>query len=200
MRSTGEIGAILLRSVDKIRGNVRLEFVCGGRAVRAARSEYNALDRAARAFSARLDEVPELVASNLERLKDAEKTLRKLESELAGHRGRALYSDTNPNERGLRIVEKRFAQGPLGEDVRNEANAFTSGSKAVYIAVADSPPSAMLATSADANIHCGNSLKQALAEFSGRGGGSQTMAQGSFAGDTAAFIARLRELLFGAAV
>ena len=30
VRTTGEIGAILLRSTEKIRGNVRLEFLCGG--------------------------------------------------------------------------------------------------------------------------------------------------------------------------
>ena len=195
VRSTGEIGVILLRSIDKIRGNLRLEFVCGRRAVETARSDYNALDRAARAFSAKLDEVPQVAASMLERLKEAEKTRRKLEMDLADFRGRALYSETAPSNNGVRIFEKLLPTGPLGEEIRNEANAFTAGAKSVYIAIAESPASAMLAASPDANVHCGNVLKQALANFGGRGGGSQTMAQGSFTGDTRGFARLLRDLL-----
>jgi alanyl-tRNA synthetase len=198
VRSTGEIGAILLRSLDKIRGNVRLEFVCGNRAVQAARADYNVLDRAARAFSARFEEVPALIAANLERLKETDKTLRRLEGELAAYRGRALYAETAPDARGLRIVEKSIAQGPFGDDVRSEANAFVGGGKAIFIALAEAPASILLAASADANVHCGNVIKRVLAEFAGRGGGAANLAQGSFTGDTQAFRARLRELLAAA--
>ena len=62
VRTTGEIGAILLRSTEKIRGNVRLEFLCGNRAIRRARADFTALEAAARSFSASPDEVPVLVA------------------------------------------------------------------------------------------------------------------------------------------
>jgi alanyl-tRNA synthetase len=195
VRSTGEIGAILLRSVEKIRGNLRLEFLCGRRAILAARTSYNALDRAARSFSARLDEVPDLVAGTLERLKDAEKTRRKLDSELAGYRGRELFDKTNPNERGLRVLERIVPQGPLGDDVRNEANGFTAGSKAVYVAVSEVPSSIMLSASSDAGVDCGKLIKTVLSEYSGRGGGSATMAQGSFTGDATTVCKRVRELL-----
>jgi alanyl-tRNA synthetase len=195
VRATGEIGPILLRGVDKIRGNVRLEFLCGGRAVHRTGAEYTALDRAARAFSARWDEVPELVAANLDRLKEADKTRRKLESEIAGFRGRALHGETRPNERGLRVVARRVGQGPIGEDARNEANAFAAGGMAIFIAVSDQPTSVLVATSADTGIHCGNVLKAVLAEFSGRGGGAATLAQGSFSGDPDAFLRRLSDAL-----
>jgi alanyl-tRNA synthetase len=195
VRATGEIGPILLRGVDKIRGNLRLEFLCGGRAVSRTRSEYLALDGAARVFSAKWDELPDLLAANLERLKEADKTRRKLESEIAGLRGRALHGETNPNERGLRVVERRVGQGPIGDDVRNEANAFTAGGKAIFVAVSDAPASALIAASADTGIHCGNVLKPVLAEFSGRGGGAATLAQGSFSGDPDVFLRRLSDAL-----
>jgi len=38
VRRIGEIGSILTRKMDKVRGNVRIEFVCGLRAV--ARSPF----------------------------------------------------------------------------------------------------------------------------------------------------------------
>src|SRR5207244_1911109 len=39
VRNTAEVDPILLRKLEKIRGNVRIEFVCGLRAVRQARSD-----------------------------------------------------------------------------------------------------------------------------------------------------------------
>src|SRR4029434_2640281 len=42
VRSTGEIGPILLRRTEKIRQSVRVEFVCGGRAVGRARADFEA--------------------------------------------------------------------------------------------------------------------------------------------------------------
>jgi alanyl-tRNA synthetase len=112
VRATGEIGPILLRSVDKIRGNVRLEFLCGGRAVRRARADRDALEQIARLFSAPADETPALVAAQLDRAKEADKARRRLEAELASFRGQRLHADTAPNENGLRVVERVMPQGP----------------------------------------------------------------------------------------
>src|ERR1035441_6635074 len=44
VRTTGEIGPILLRRTEKIRQSVRVEFVCGGRAVRRARANSTRTD------------------------------------------------------------------------------------------------------------------------------------------------------------
>ncbi len=52
VRATGEIGPILLRKLDRIRGNLRIEFLCGGRAVARARADFDALSEIARVFSA----------------------------------------------------------------------------------------------------------------------------------------------------
>ena len=48
VRATGEIGPILIRKLDRIRGNQRIEFLCGGRAIARARADFEALvgDRA----------------------------------------------------------------------------------------------------------------------------------------------------------
>src|SRR5215469_1978880 len=43
VRSTSEIGPILLRKLEKIRGNTRVEFVCGMRAIKQARQDYRTL-------------------------------------------------------------------------------------------------------------------------------------------------------------
>src|ERR1051326_7067054 len=43
VRATGEIGPILIRRLEKVRGSVRVEFLCGMRAVKRAQAGYDAL-------------------------------------------------------------------------------------------------------------------------------------------------------------
>ncbi|MHB8838185.1 MAG: alanyl-tRNA editing protein, partial [Gemmatimonadaceae bacterium] len=69
LRATGEIGALLLRRVEKIRDNVRIEFVCGARAIRRARADFDGLSGIAERLSARIDEVPALVQARADEAK-----------------------------------------------------------------------------------------------------------------------------------
>ena len=59
VNASGQIGCIILRKIEKSRQGTRVEFVCGQRAVRMARRDYEALTEAAGLFSAQLWDVPE---------------------------------------------------------------------------------------------------------------------------------------------
>jgi alanyl-tRNA synthetase len=178
VRHTGEIGPILIRKLEKVRNTVRVEFLCGERAIRRARADFEALTRAAQIFSAPLDEVPELVASHLEAERAGDKLRQKLETELAGYQGRELYDQTAPDAAGLRRVVRRMASGSL-EGLRTIAQSFTAQPKAVFLGVIENPPSVLLAASADAGVDAGKLVKAAVTEAGGRGGGSPRAAQGS---------------------
>ena len=196
VRSTGEIGPVLLRKIEKIRGNVRLEFLCGMRSVRRARADFEALSQVAQVFSSALDDVPGLVAAQQAKLQDADKSRRKLAAELAVRRGRDLYDSSAPGPRESRVYETA-AQSGIGEEIRNEANGFVSQPKAVYLALCKSPPSLLLAVTADSGINAGEVLKRLLTEAGGRGGGTPQLAQGSVPDVAAldALVAKLRSML-----
>ncbi len=178
VRATGEIGPILIRKLDKVRQTTRVEFLCGGRAVRRARADYEALYKTAQLFRAQADEVPGLVAAHLETANTNEKARRKLEGELAVYQGRELYEATAPGPDGLRRVSRRIDRGSL-EELRGLAQSFTSQPKAVFVAALSDPPSVLLAVSADAGVDAGKLLKAALSEVGGRGGGTARVSQGS---------------------
>ena len=178
VRTTGEIGAVLIRKLEKVRQTVRVEFLCGGRATRRARADYDALNRVAQLFSSSLDEAPAMVAAQLETARAADKARRKLELDLAAYQGRELYRNTAPDAAGMRRVVRRASAGSL-EELRALAQNFTAQPKAVFVASLADPPSVMLAASADAGMDAGQALKAALAEAGGRGGGTARMAQGS---------------------
>jgi alanyl-tRNA synthetase len=179
VRATGEIGAALLRKTDKVRGNVRLEFLCGGRAVGRARADFDALTKIAQAFSCPLDDAPALVAAQLDRIQESEKARRKLAVELAQHRGRQLYEQAEAGADGMRRYVTRIAHGGIPDEIRTEAQSFTSQPKAIYAAVCADPASILLAASADSGVHAGNLLKAELQKAGGRGGGNAQLAQGS---------------------
>ncbi|HRJ20224.1 MAG TPA: DHHA1 domain-containing protein [Bryobacteraceae bacterium] len=179
VRATGEIGPIVLRRLDKIRGNVRVEFLCGRRALERLRADSSALAETARCFSSTVDEVPALVATLQNDSKESAKRLRKLASDLAGYRGRELYAATTPGTSGRRVMIDRCAAGALDDETRALANAYIAGPGAVFVAVLDDPPSLLLAASEDTGLNAGAMLKELLAGFEGRGGGTPRLAQGS---------------------
>lgn len=179
VRSTGQIGAILLRKTEKIRGQTRIEFLCGSRAIARARAGFEALDRTARLFSAAVDDVPQAAAALLEQAKQAEKARRKLAVELAGLRGRSLYESCPPDPGGLRVHVERLAAGPIDDETRALAQSFCAAGRGVFVAACQDPPSILLAAGADTGIDAGARLKAALEKCGGRGGGSSRIAQGS---------------------
>jgi alanyl-tRNA synthetase len=177
VRATGEIGPILLRKLDRVRGNLRIEFVCGGRAIARARADFEALSKIARVFSVSIDDAPAMVEAQREKLQETDRTRRRLATELAQASGRALYAETPTGADGIRRVLRRVES--LAEESRAEAQSFTAAGPAIFLAIAENPPSALLAATKDSGVHAGDVLKRALTEAGGRGGGNAVLAQGS---------------------
>jgi alanyl-tRNA synthetase len=178
VRATGEIGPILLRKVEKVRKSMRVEFVCGGRAIRRARGDYEAMTRIAGALSASIEEAPGLVASQVEQMHAAEKEARRLERELAGYRAKELYDASGPDSAGVRRVVVRRDRGPADE-LRALAQALLSLPRSVFVGAIVDPPSVMMAASEDSGVDAAAVLRAALSAAGGRGGGSPRLAQGS---------------------
>ncbi len=176
VRSTAEIGPVAIRKLDKIRGNVRIEFLCGLRAIGRAAADFDALSKVSRLLSAAPDEVPGLIESQTSRLIELEKAYRKLAAEAAQRQGRDLYESTAPGPDGLRRLLRKSR---IDDELRALAQGFTSGPKSVLIAICDDPPSLLVAASKDAGIHAGDLVKKAVSANGGRGGGSPVLGQGS---------------------
>ena len=176
VKTTAEIGAVLTGKSEKIRGTTRLEFVCGSRALRRARSDHRLLAAIGRTLSVPPEQTPELLAGLIEKNKALEKTSQRLATELARQEGTELFLATEPGPDGIRRVIQR---GPIDDAMRARAQAFVAGVKAVFLAVCDQPPSLLLAASADSGVHAGDRIKAAVTAAKGRGGGNQQLGQGS---------------------
>ena len=176
MRATGQVGAILVRRLEKYKKQTRVEFVCGARAIRAARADHEALAAMAAALSAGIDELPALVASQREALLAAESRARKLAESLAAYRSREMYDAAPAGVGGLRRIAATAASV---DELRLLASAITAMPAAVFVGRCDAPPTIVYAASDDSGRNAGAELKPVLAAHGGRGGGNSKVAQGS---------------------
>jgi alanyl-tRNA synthetase len=191
VRSTGEIGPVIVRRIEKYKKLSRVEFRCGRRALARARADFEALSGMAATMTAAIDELPALVAKQAANLHSADSERRKLSDELARYRARERYDATVPGIDGVRRIAERAA---TLDELRELAPAIALLPKAVFVGAAASPYAVVLAASEDSGLNAGATLKAALAAHGGRGGGSPRVAQGTV-GDAAALEAIVAALL-----
>lgn len=179
--STSQIGAVLIRGTERIRQSTRVSFLCGNRAIAAARADDALLTQLSRDLSATRPEIPATLARLKAEARVTAKERQSLREELANyHAARLLVEDPPANDR--RIVRRIFSDRDadyiklLGSRLISAA-AHTIGLLA-STQQQDAPAAVVLACSPELNQHAGELLRGTLSEFGGRGGGSPTLAQG----------------------
>src|SRR5215469_15531639 len=90
VKSTGQIGMILVRRCTKIRQDWRVEFVCGGRAERAARHDFQLVRETAEKLSCGTEEVVPAASRALAERDANYKKIRMLLQQLAEARNAAV--------------------------------------------------------------------------------------------------------------
>jgi alanyl-tRNA synthetase len=179
VRATGQIGGLLIRGTERMRQGIRVEFVCGVRAVVNARQDLHTLMRASTALSVGRREVADAVERLLAEGKVAHKARQKLTEEMATFHAAILLLEHPPHE-GRRVVRKTFADQDAGylKLLASRLVASAAHTCVLLAATQEEPARVVLAASPDWQIDCGGLLREALATYGLRGGGSPGMAQG----------------------
>ena len=189
---TGSIGVIAVLSAERLRGGVRVEFVCGGRALRCLRTFRDAVAGCIRHVSVAPEELP----AALERLqaenKEQRKAARDLQERLAGYEAAALASGAEEVS-GVRQVIQAL-NGRDQNTLKNMALAICGAPGFQVALFTTAPPyNAVVARSKDGTIDCAAALKALLAAFGGRGGGKPELALGGgLNGDLAQILSAAR--------
>ena len=179
VKTTGQIGGLLIRGTERMRQGIRVEFVCGMRAAVTARRDLSTLTHAAAALSVGRLDVAEAVDRLLAETRAAHKASQKLTEELAGYHAASLLLQ-HPEQGGCRLVRLVFT----GQDaayiklLASRLIASSSQTCALLATTQEEPARVVLAATADLKTDCGSLLREALAVYGLRGGGSPGMAQG----------------------
>jgi alanyl-tRNA synthetase len=177
VRSTGQIGCILVRKTEKVRQGVRLEFVCGLRAVRTARRDFQTLTDAAALFSTHIWELPQQVRRSLEDIKTAQKAQHSLLEEVAELQAREMLQSA-PERGGHKLVVCFFPGRDLGF-IKMLAQKLTKTEPAIaLLACGGQQPSLVFSQSSGLPHDMGALMKETVQRLGTRGGGNREMAQG----------------------
>ena len=175
---TGEIGSILLRRTERTKGNTRIEFVCGLRAVARARADAALLTTSARAFTASPEDLPSLVDAQFKRVADLERERKRLVADVSRLEAGKLWSEAPADANGVRRIRLPSLEGAV-RDGEPLVQALVALGSCVVLAVSPSTGGVMIGSSDGSGVDAGQALRAALQAVGGRGGGSPRLAQGS---------------------
>lgn len=176
-RSTGGVGLIAVLRISRQRGGTRVEFACGGRALRELRRLNAAASRAAEALSVGLDELPAATERAVAAQKAMAKELARAHAELDAAEALRLYG-AGEQVGDARIVRAAFAE-LSAERLRGLAQRIAAQPGGVALLGAGGARVALVAACApDSGRDAQALLKAGLAVLDGRGGGNRLLAQG----------------------
>ena len=192
---TGAIGLVAVLSSERLRGGTRLEFVCGGRALRALRTYRDAVAGCIRHVSVAPQELPAAVERLQSESKEQGKAMKDLLQRLAGFEAGALAARAEDVGGRRQVIEAIDGQDQNGLKAMALAICATPGFQVALFSTTR-PAVAVVARSKDVALDAAAVLKALMGEFGGRGGGRADVAQGGgLTGETGAVLARARELM-----
>jgi Ser-tRNA(Ala) deacylase AlaX len=177
LRSTAQIESVALLSTDRLRGGTRLFFVCGGR-VRRLLGEHEDRNASLRILLGASDaDLAAVAAAKLEQLAASERSVRRLEEELAESLAAALAAE------GGTLLERHLEGRDLAF-LQRVARLVSPRAKATLLfltATKDGAHAFALAAGEDLALDLAALGKEVARLLDGRGGGSGRVFQGKAA-------------------
>jgi alanyl-tRNA synthetase len=174
--NTGQVGLIKITATERRGGELRVSFLCGGR----ARADYARLQTLAQRLVARLstsqDELIEAVERRAAETQALRKDLAELEGQWIEATAAALWSAAD--DRGpVRVVAGAFDY-PFERTKRIVQALRARPGAVVLLGVRGERPQLVFARADDVALDVGALLRTAVAAGGGRGGGRPDFAQG----------------------
>src|SRR5467141_4044039 len=177
VKSTGQIGLILVRRCSKVRQDWRVEFVCGGRAERIARRDFLRLRETAKKLSCSFDETVSAATRALAERDANFKNSRAVVQRLAEAEATLALQSAPPGANGFRVVSRVF-EGVPADYLGFFATAFAKSEKAIAILAAAEGGHLLFAQHPSAGKDMNALLKEVLEKVAGKGGGTRDLDRG----------------------
>jgi len=174
---TGQVGVVQVRKIEKQKQNWRVEFVCGERALAAARADFRALAESAQLLSCGISEVPAMLRKALEERSAANRTRQRLQERLAAYEAQLLLAQAAARF-GPRIVTQIFEEAEPSY-LRLLATALVAESGACVFLATHAGAYVIFAQSAGGPHDMNALLRECVGSVGGKGGGTHDFAQGS---------------------
>ncbi|HEX5425598.1 MAG TPA: DHHA1 domain-containing protein [Candidatus Acidoferrales bacterium] len=175
---TGQAGALLLRKLERRRDTWRIEFVCGFRALAAARGDFAALAQAASLLSCGLPDVPASLTKVLEERRTLHSSTKRMEDRLADLEARDLLSKGATIGSSDAMCVSAVLEDATPTYLALLAAKITAEANVVALLASRTAGHIVFAQTKGATRDMGALLREALGAFGGKGGGTKDFAQG----------------------
>lgn len=177
VKSTGQIGMVLVRRCTKVRQDWRVEFVCGRRAERVARHDFHLLRETAEKMGCSTEDVASAAQRVLAERDANFKNSRAMLERLAESEAALALQATTPGLNGLRIVSI-VLEGLPAEYLGFFATKLSKSEKTIALLSAADGGDMFFAQHPSARKDMNALLKQVLEKVGGKGGGTRDFARG----------------------
>jgi len=178
VKSAAQIGIILVRRCTKMRQDWRVEFVCGLRAARLARNDFQLLYRAAEELKCAPEDLPASSQRAVSERDSHFKTVRTLLQRLAEADAAVVLQSAKTDANGIRVVARVFGEESQPEYLSAFATELAKAEKTVALLARYGCGHLIFAQHPAAGKDMNAMLKQVLAQFAGKGGGTRDFARG----------------------
>jgi alanyl-tRNA synthetase len=198
VKSIGQIGLILVRRCTRVRQDWRVEFVCGGRADRAASGDLQLLQTLSKRLSCAPEDLVAAIEKALTQREAHFKDLRGVLQELAKARAALLVSTAAASAKGARVVAELLPDShpdlllPLATEVARHEGA-------VGMLILEESGQFVLAQHPAAKQNLSSVLKEVFAVYPGKGGGTSDFIRAKLSEprESAQALALAKKLLLG---
>lgn len=177
-RSTGEVGMVKIRKWLKYKGNIRVEFVCGNRAL----ADYSWKNSQINSISNLLSVKDKNCFKGVEKLYNDNKSLIKniqtLKDEINRYKAMELLNSSY-NINGTKLVYKVFENSDF-KDMKYLSSSLLNNEKIVVLfgMKENEKAQVIMGRSRDININMKGIFDSSIGIIGGRGGGSSQLVQG----------------------
>jgi alanyl-tRNA synthetase len=196
VKSTGQIGLILVRRWTKVRQDWRVEFVCGARAERTARQDFSLLRRASEKLSCPTEEIVSAAERAIAERDAHFKSQRAALQRLAEAEAILTLQSTPLDSNGVRIVS-RVLQETQPEFLAFFSTELVKSEKTIALLARGEDGQIFFAQHPTAGKDMSTLMKRIFEQFSGKGGGPRDFSRGKLAdpAQAQAVITAARDLL-----
>ncbi len=176
---TGAIGLVKITAVERYKGGVRVTFLCGERALRDYRRALRTLSELAAGCTVAQEELPAALARLQAETQELRRALHKAQAALLEQEADRLWAETPP-QAGVRRIVAQWQERPWAEIQTLAAQLRERPQTVLLLAVTEERSTRLLCARSDdlPTVDAAVLLRQALAPWGGKGGGTPALAQG----------------------
>lgn len=175
--STGEIRLLKVKSWERYKGNVRVYFLAGARALKDYADLHQVTDNLSRAFAVGVADLEAAACRSRDEAANLRKELLAARDKLVMYEADSLLKESR-NLSGFRVVREVFTGRTLDELRLLAAKIAAHPSSVALLGLKSAVPQLVFSRSADLRLDIGQIMKGVLPAIDGKGGGSPASAQG----------------------